>query len=295
MMKFLRTQIKFLRTHPLLAFFALTFLLSWAIWVPMALDHYGLFPVRLDAGFVMIFRLFGTLGPAASAILVSLLIGGRPAVRALLGQIGRWRVGLKWYAVAALVFPALLLASAFIYSLLPGAAPLPAVEVTAGSMAVVMVIMTISVLGEEIGWRGFALPLLQDRWTALVSSLLLGTIWTAWHLPFWTVLGELETFGPGYWLMSWAFIMAGSICITWLMNNTGNSLLMVVLFHWGYNVLSVGYLPASSVIPLYGIMIVLAWALASVIAGPVGRRWLGWKERASPLAGAPLIKEREHA
>jgi membrane protease YdiL (CAAX protease family) len=276
----------FLRTHSLMIFFALTFVLSWAIWIPMALDYYGLFPIRLDPGFVMIFRLFGTLGPAVSAILVSLLIGGRPAVRTLLGQIGRWRVHWKWYVAAGLAFPALLLASAGIYSLLPGAEPLPIVEVTAGSLIAVMIIMTISVLGEEIGWRGFALPRLQLRRSALVSSLILGTIWTVWHLPFWTVLGEQDTFGPGYWLMSWAFITAGSIYITWLMNNTGNSLLMVLLFHWGYNVLSVGYLPASSVVPVYGIMIVLAWALAFVVAGPVGRKWLGWKDL-NDMAGTP--------
>ncbi|MCD1295350.1 hypothetical protein CUJ83_10095 [Methanocella sp. CWC-04] len=271
-------MIKFLRTHTLLFFFLLTFALSWAIWIPMAMNYYGIFPIRMDPGFVMVFRLFGTLGPAVSAILVSLLVGGKPAVRALLGQIGRWRVGWKWYAAAALVFPLLLLASAGIYSLVPGAQPLPVVEVTAGSLLVIMVIMTISVMGEEIGWRGLALPLLQQRWTAFNSSLILGTVWTVWHLPFWMILGELETFGWGYWLMSWAFITAGAIYITWFMNNTGNSLLMVILFHWCYNVLSVGFLPVSSVVPAYAILIVLAWAAAITVSSPFGQKWLGWKK-----------------
>lgn len=283
-------MIKFLRTNSLLVFFVLTFVLSWAIWIPMAMNYYGVFPIRMDSGFVMVFRLFGTLGPAVSAILISILVGGRPAVRALLGQIGKWRVHWKWYAAAALVFPALLLASAGIYSLVPGALPLPTVEVTAGSLAVIMVVMTISVMGEEIGWRGFALPRMQQRWTAFTSSLILGTIWTIWHLPFWMVLGELETFGWGYWLMSWAFITAGAIYITWFMNNTGNSLLMVILFHWCYNVLSAGFLPVSSVVPAYAILIALAWAAAIAVSSPFGRKWLGWKKYGNQTS-VPVARE----
>jgi hypothetical protein len=75
------------------------------------------------------------------------------------------------------------------------------------------------------------------------------------------------------------------------MNNTGNSLLMVLLFHWGYNVLSVGFLPGSSVVPVYGIMIILASALALVVAGPFGRKWLGWKEQEKMLEDAPSIRD----
>ena len=201
--------------------------------------------------------------------------------------IGRWKVHWKWYAASALVFPALPLVAALLYTLLPGAQPLPAVEVTAASLLVVMVIMTISVTGEEIGWRGFALPRLQQRWTAFMSSIILGLIWWVWHIPFWIVLGELETFGFGYWLMNLAFITAVAVYITWLMNNTGNSLLMVILFHWGYNVLSVGALPLSSVIPAYAIIIVLAWSAAIVVSGPIGRKWLGWKDLTGKPAGLP--------
>jgi membrane protease YdiL (CAAX protease family) len=283
-------MIKFVRDHSLQSFFILTFVLSWAIWIPMAMNYYDAFPIKMDPGFVMVFRLFGTLGPAVAAIVISLLIGGRQAVGALLGQIGRWRVHWKWYAAAALGFPALALITAGIYGLIPGMQPIPTTGVTIGSLIVVMVIMTISVLGEEIGWRGFALPRMQQRWTALNSSLLLGTIWAAWHLPFWTVLGEQDTFGLWYWLMSWAFVTAGSIYITWFMNNTGNSLLMVLLFHWCYNVLTSGFLPISSVVPAYAILIVLALGTAFVVSGPIGRKWLGWKEygNKASITASPL-------
>jgi membrane protease YdiL (CAAX protease family) len=244
----------------------------------MIMNYYAIFPIKMDPGFVMIFRLFGTLGPAVAAIIVSLLVSGMSGVRRLLGQIGKWRVRLKWYAAVSLVFPALLIVSAGIYSLIPGAVPLPSADITAASLIAIVIILMISVLGEEIGWRGFALPRLQDCRTALTSSVILGTIWTLWHIPFWMILGELETFGWTYWLMSWAFITAGSIYITWFMNNTGNSLLMAILFHWCYNILSVGFLPVSSVILAYAILIALAWFVAFVVLSPFGRKYLGWKD-----------------
>jgi len=277
-------MIRSIRAHSVPAFFGLTFLFSWLIWVPMALDHFSLLPVRLDEGFVMVGRLFGTLGPAAAAILVSLLTGGRPAVKALLGQLGRWRVNWTWYAAAGLVFPCLAFVTAAIYRLLPGAASLPFVPVSAGNLLIIVIVMTVSVLGEEIGWRGFALPRMQNRSSALKASLILGTIWTVWHLPFWTILDELARFGWGYWLMNWAFILAGTIYITWLMNNTGNSLLMVVLFHWGFNVLTAGYLPITTLIPAYGVFIVLAWVLILGLLGRFGSRRL---VRGSPAAVLP--------
>jgi membrane protease YdiL (CAAX protease family) len=261
---------KYLRAHLVLVFFGLTFLLSWSIWIPLALDHFSLLPIKLNEGFVMIVRLFGTLGPAVSAILVSLLAGGKPAVRSLLGLIGRWRVKWTWFAAAGLVFPALLLLAAWVYRLLPGADPLPIQPVSAAGLLVTFVVMTVSVLGEEIGWRGFALPRMQEKWTALRASLILGVLWTAWHLPFWTILDELARFGWGYWLLNWAFISACSIYITWLMNNTRNSLLMVLIFHWSFNVLSSGYLPITTIVPAYTILIAFTWVIALGLIGMFG-------------------------
>ena len=146
-------MIQSLHKHPTFFFFGLTFLLSWCIWVPMALDHYALLPIRLDPDFVLIFRLFGTLGPAVSAMLVSLILGGKPALRMLLSQLKKWRVGWSWIVAAGLVFPALVFIVAGLYMLIPGTSPLPFQTVTVSSVIVTMIVMTISVTGEEIGWR----------------------------------------------------------------------------------------------------------------------------------------------
>ena len=262
------------RIHGLPLFFGLAFVLSWALWVPLALARHNLLPLELDPGQLAVLPLLGTLGPALAAMAVSLLAGGRTGLGALLGQFRRTRVGWRWYAAATMVFPALLLLAAELYKLLPGAGPLPIQPVSAGSLIATMLILTISVLGEEIGWRGFALPRLQERRSAAGASLLLGAIWTAWHLPFWTALGELERIWVGYWLLSWAYISAGAVYITWFMNNTGNALLLAFLFHWTYNVLSVGFLPLTSVVPACGIMIVLAWTLAVALVVRYGAKRL---------------------
>jgi membrane protease YdiL (CAAX protease family) len=254
-------MIQRMREYPLPVYFSLVFVLSWSAWVPLALDHYSLLPSRLNPGVVLVGRLLGTFGPAVAAILVSGWSGGKPAVKALLGLLKKWQVGWIWYAAAGLVFPALLFVVAGIYKLLPGAAPLPLQPISAANLIVTAIFLVLSVLGEEIGWRGFALPNLQKRWPALKTSLVLGTIHTIWHLPFWIVLGELETFGPGYWLLSWAWVLALTTYLTWLMNNTGNSLLIALLFHGSFNIASVGFLPITTVIPAYLIFILLAWTI----------------------------------
>jgi membrane protease YdiL (CAAX protease family) len=178
-------------------------------------------------------------------------------------SLGHWRVGWRWWAAATLVFPLALLGVAWLYRQWPGAAPLPFQPVTLGSVVFIGVMLVVAVLGEEVGWRGFALPRLQQHHTALAASLLLGTLWTAWHLPFWIVLDELARFGWTYWLMSWAYIVGGSVYLTWLMNNTGNSLLLAVLFHWTLNLVSGAYLPLTTVVPAYALFIVVVWIVAA--------------------------------
>ena len=265
---------RLVRRHPAVSFFVLAFVLSWAIWVPLALDHLGVFASRVPGGFVTLGRLLGTLGPAVAASIVARVADGRGGAKALWGQLGRWRVRWAWYAAALLVFPALLVAAALVYRFLPGAGPLPTVEASAASLVVTVIVLGISAVGEEVGWRGFALPRLERTMTALGASLLLGAVWTSWHLPFWIALGELEQFGPTYWLLSWLWITAGSIYLTWLMNNTDNSLPMALLFHGGYNLLSVGFLPLSGLVPAYRVLVALGWAVAIGVLAAFGPKTL---------------------
>jgi uncharacterized protein len=266
--------IRFLRAHALPAYFILAFLISWSIWIPLALNHYGLLPVRLTEPLASIAPLFGTLGPAIAASLIALLAGAKPGLKELWGQIAIWRVKWTWYVAASLVFPVLVFVVAWIYSLLPGARPLPYQGLSLSGILTLVVALVISVTGEEVGWRGFALPQLQKRRSALQASLLLGTLHTLWHLPFWTALGELTLFGWPYWILSWFWVLALSIYITWIMNNTGNSLLLAFLLHWSMNAVMVGFLPITTVVPAYILFIVIAWSIALGLTAHYGARRL---------------------
>lgn len=263
-------MLKFLRAHTLLVYFLLTFLLSWLIWIPLALNYFSLLPFKIDESAASALPLLGTVGPAIAASLVTLLSGGRTAGRELWGQLGRWRLKWTWYIAAALVFPVLVFVVAWIYHLLFPGSSLPYQNLSFSGFLVIMIILAVSGIGEEVGWRGFALPQMQKRWSALHTSLLLGTIHTLWHLPFWTALGELDLFGWTYWILSWVWILALSIYITWIMNNTGNSLLMALLLHWSLNVVMVGYLPVTTVVPAYLLFIMIAWFLVLGILARYG-------------------------
>ena len=90
--------------------------------------------------------------------------------------------------------------------------------------------------GEELGWRGFALPRLQDRFSALTSSLLLGFWWGFWHVPGWFIMNDIPSLVYiGSFLLN---LIAQSVFITWLVNNTGGSVLMATLFHYAVNISS---------------------------------------------------------
>ncbi len=152
------------RSVSMLHFFGLTFLLSWMIWVPLALSHFGIGPFSIPEGVSGIVRLLGVLMPAVAAMILSQKAGGRAAVKTLLSRLKVWRVGWGWWAAAALVQPALLLLSALVYNFFWGNPPVtPSPIGTAAALIVNVFFLLIATLGEEIGWRGVALPGLQAK------------------------------------------------------------------------------------------------------------------------------------
>jgi membrane protease YdiL (CAAX protease family) len=131
----------------------------------------------------------------------------------------------------------------------------PSPGVTFGLVGVVLVeFVRVLFLGgpveEELGWRGFALPRLQQHLNALDASILLGLVWGLWHLPLYFVLGtgQSEMLGAA---TSPAFAIGGfigwtiglSVLFTWLFNQTGGSLLVVILFHTAVNLAA--FLPTA--------------------------------------------------
>ena len=194
-----------------------------------ALGSQGVFNFRVPVPLLVVMG----YGPALAAFLVTSFVNGKTGMRALLRQLLVWRVGVAW-AFAAILGMAGLFFLAYQISNWLGHPITTAPEIPMSPIIAVPVLFFVSFLinGEEIGWRGFALPRLQARFNALTASLILGVIWAGFHLPlFWTV-GSTQAGQPifGFFIS----IVASSIIVTWLYNNT-NSLLLVVLFHASVN------------------------------------------------------------
>lgn len=219
-----------LNHHPITAFFSLTYLLSWGIWSPLVFGYKG----NLSNGLF----LAGIFGPALAAAILT-QISGRSLNQWLL-SILRWRIHPYWYLVA-LGFPMLLISTVSLgfallgysvdFSLLRDRIP-----------AYVPGLLFVLLLGggqEEFGWRGFALPHLQRRYSPVIATLVLGIFWGFWHLPIIVANPEfrhglaIAALLPIILLTLWQ-VIGYAFCLTWLFNRT-QSVLLTMLLHASFN------------------------------------------------------------
>jgi membrane protease YdiL (CAAX protease family) len=222
--------------HPVAWFYILAFGISWLGWIPVAIGSHGIAP--FDHPYFQFLLLLPAVGPALAAVIVTQVTYGAARVNDLLKALFQWRVGLVWYLVAVFGPLALLLSGRIITSLLGFSAGGSAFQGDLFSLAVSAFVMSLfSNPWEEVGWRGFALPHLQKRYTALFATLVVGALWGAWHLPLFFWVGNPMS---GYPFLPWfAGTVAGAFVYTWLYNSTKGSLLPVTLFHVALNTFGV--------------------------------------------------------
>lgn len=249
---------EFLKRHSLFLGILLMFLFTW----PIDLSNSGLMPFQVPFA-VYLFLGWGFI---FASLLMTGLTQGKEAVLGLLKRFLIWRVGWKWYAVAFLLFPLIGLFAIGLNVLLSGASPdfknVFATSIFGESANLWLFVLPFFLLdavsnGEEMGWRGYVLPRLQRRYSALVSSLILGVIWGFWHLP--KFLGEWDANGFALLMVR---ILAEAILYTWLYNNTRGSLLLVTIFHAVGNTAGV-FLPMSGLVET--IVAGLTWIAALVV------------------------------
>ncbi len=218
------------RARSLAMFFLLTYVvtwMSWAAWVFSGGASAGHLPGLRNLVFLL-----GVFAPSFVAVWLTARNEGRAGVRSLLGRMLQWRVGLRWYAFAITYLIGLKLAAALIHRLITGEWPRFG-TVPWYFMVVGIVISTPVQAGEEVGWRGYALPRLAARFGLARASVLLGIIWAAWHLPLFYISGT-DTTGqsfPLYLLGATAL----SVAIAWLYTRTNGSLLLTMLMHAAVN------------------------------------------------------------
>jgi hypothetical protein len=213
----------------LLAFFAVAFAWSWTCWllVPAIKAQSA-----LAAG---VLSCLGGFGPGVAAVAVVGYAGGRAALRAWLGGCLQWRIGWRWFAPAFFLPLALLGLAAAMHVALggtlgssPAAGHLPLAAAN-----LVLILLLGGPLGEEFGWRGYALPALQMRHGWRVSSLILGAVWGLWHLPLFFASDTLQGRIPLLpFLLS---TVALSVVFAWLFNRSRGSVLPALVLHTAVN------------------------------------------------------------
>ena len=206
----------FLQRHPVLIYFVLVFALSWGALLPVIGDP--LSPSSNDRTANPLFLLAilaAPLAPTAASLLLTSLLDGRVGFRELLGRLGRWRVGWRWYAAALLAGPLpILLAAALLAVLLRSPEFLPGIFTAPAPLGLVLLGVAVGLAAgifEELGWTGFAIPRLRRAHGLLETALLVGVVWGAWHgpafwradsfsaaLPFAFLLAQLFAWLPAY-------------------------------------------------------------------------------------------------
>jgi membrane protease YdiL (CAAX protease family) len=217
--------------HRIVSFLAVTYAFTWLVQGIVALSG-------MSASWTMSILIgFGGFGPPIGAAVVVWAAGG--SLRSWIGQFFRWRIGSKWWTAALLIPLVVLVLGSGLYVLLGGPVDLASLP-SPGIYLFVMAWGTVWGGGqEELGWRGFMVPVLQERYSALGTSLLVGVAWAGWHLPLFLNANTTHGSWPVSQQLIWgATILAGSVLWTWMYNNTG-SVLAAAVFHAGMNSIGV--------------------------------------------------------
>lgn len=259
----------------LLAYFLLTFLVTWSVWFAAsafaAPGNTGLFGGR---GPVFLLAVFA---PGLVALAFTAQAEGRAGVTRLLARIGRWQVGARWYVVAIGYFAVIKLGAALVHRIVTHQWP-PFGDTPVALMLLGIAVSTWAQAGEEVGWRGYALPRLAQYVGLGGASLVLGVVWAVWHLPLF-ILPDSGSTGqsfPAYLLQ----VMAMSVVLAFLYWKTDGSLLLAMLAHAAVNN-TTGIVPAAiggAITPIALGGSLVAWAtvaLSWVVAVPLLVRMRG--------------------
>jgi hypothetical protein len=201
------------------------------LWLPGGLVAHGI----LDSNHAFVSlgtigKWLGGVGPSVVAFLLVAKDEGRRGMRELLGRAFRVRIGF-WYIPTFLIVPAGVIIAHLLNASIGGTFPTTALLSKPWLIPVVFLIFLVMQAGEEFGWRGYALPRLQRRWSALVASLLVGVLWAAWHIPMFLIagFGQYENHLPfGQFAIT---LISMSVLIAWLQNNSRGSLVPAFVCH----------------------------------------------------------------
>jgi membrane protease YdiL (CAAX protease family) len=243
-----------MRKHPLVYFFLLTFAITWGL-----AGLYFMLPNLFTSLFGPISAhnpifILAVWAPTISGFILSAVTTRKSGVVGLLKRFVPARVGIGWYLLVTLVVPA---AGILISVITRKVMPLQTMSVTS-LLSFLFINLITGPLGEEFGWRGFALPRLLVRHKAVLAGLILGLIWALWHLPSFLISGTPQSnLQLPYFILA---ALALSVIITWVLIHAKQSIFLSFLFHYMVNftlsVISGALMQISLVLTAFAIFIV---------------------------------------
>jgi uncharacterized protein len=266
------TTIKaFIKRHPMLTYFALTFIISWG-GILIVVGPGGIPATNKE----QIDRLFPiailamVAGPSVAGIVLTDLLYGRAGLREFGSRLLRWRVDARWYAVALLTAPLVFTAVLLTLSLISSGF-LPSILTSDNKASVLLMGIFAGLMAgifEELGWTGFAVPTLRMRYGVLGTGLIVGLTWAVWHLlvTFWatgTISGELAL--ASYLLDPFLFLVAFRVLMVWVYDRSG-SLLVAILMHTSLTASTLILGAGIAGVPLVIFDLIWAAALWAVVA-----------------------------
>ncbi len=254
--------------YPLVIYFFSASLITWGLLSPLVLQATG----QIHDVVPPVWHYLGALGPVGAAFLVTGLTSGKTGVSELLRRVFHWRIGATWLAVALLSPAVVYFVAGGVIQLTTGTGPalarfgLSSEFPSLGVLGMWCFHTFTYGFGEEVGWRGFALPRLQASYSALTATLLLSVLWGVWHVPmFFYRFGYLGVAGTIGFFVG---LFAGGIVLTWLYNSTGGSILAVGLWHGAWNTAMAADISKGVMEAVMSTVVILAAILIVAFLGP---------------------------
>ncbi|MBL8090428.1 MAG: CPBP family intramembrane metalloprotease [Anaerolineales bacterium] len=268
--------MKFVKAQPLISFFILAYGIFWALWIPLIPYLQNLATFEIPTWSIPL-ALLGIYAPTFAAIIVTAISEGRAGLQKLFAPLFDWKLSFKWYLVAIFLPLSLAVIALLIHLGMLGElnqdtsfAWLSSVPIFLASIPIMLLVkLPLGPMAEELGWRGYALPRLQRKMSALNASLILGLLWGLWHLPAFWVPGAalgLEVTPSFFEIAKYVFNVTGvTIIFTWIYNNTRGSLIIDFLFHAAYNALPSLLFVSVDIFPELFTWVIWAFAILLIV------------------------------
>ena len=270
----------FIRRHPVITFYVLAFAISWAgillvVGGPANYPSTSTPEAAEDVGRMLLLLMVPWFaGPSLASIALTGVVSGRAGFRDLLARLVRWRVRPQWYVVALLTAPVLDVTISYALSLISNDF-LPGIVTTADKTGLLVMGIAYGLLGggllEELGWTGFAVPRIRQRYSMLATGVLVGVLWGAYHLSVMFYAANPSGVLSYAVLLAqmFAWMPAFRVLMVWLYDHT-QSLLLAVLMHAslsaGMFILQPAAAAGATLLTYLLIFAAVVWVLAAIVA-----------------------------